>query len=311
MPLLSKDQLDELVRAATSAGLTNPERRPLLFRQIAKGISESLPVFSRPSDQLRSDLYELNDILESTNSEYPPLALWLDNAIELAFSRSESRVFGDIRNSFMTSQISVISQTSIEEYKELQSRRDLVEAALKLLQRPTKAYRASIIGPLFLHPDWYKERRNRKSQLPDYDSALGRHILKYGKERNHDIRLMLTFSDRYRAKISEYIQPNERQRFQEEMLKAVDDLWGENGDCGPDICCVHPGFIHIQMIFDSAVITTYRASQLTPTGGGLFSSSPDAIIRERAQFDTIFDTSSQGQSLELAKLHDKIKNIWR
>lgn len=193
---------------------------------------------------------------------------------------------------------------------ELGSRHKLVQVSLTLLTRPTRSYRDIMVGPLFLHPIWYRERRNRKVQLPNYDEALGEFVQRFARERTHEIRFIFTFSDRYRAKIDTYVEPGERSQFQDELLEAVDSLWGPSGDRGPDLCRVHPGFVHIPRIYDNAVVTTYRPSQLTPTAGGLLSYSPDVVERERSRFDTIFDTNSRGQEEELRILRESIRNLW-
>jgi hypothetical protein len=310
MRLLASQEIQELESVAVALGLASMERRTLLFEGLPNSFIESLPVCSRPSDQFRSDLSELNCTPEILGMDIPPFITWLENAIRIVHPRPEVEVFSRVRNSLVYAAMGTSSGKKDAGNEELRSRLELIQASLTLLTRPTHSYRATIVGPLFLHPVWYMERRNRKVQIPNYDEALANFIQQYGRDRTHEIRLIFTFSERYRAKVDLYVDPSERGRFQKELLEAVDALWGPIGDRGPDLCCVHPGFLHIPTIFDNAVITTYRPSQLTPTSEGLLSYSSDIVRRERSLFDTIFDTCSQGQEEELKKLKEHISKLW-
>ena len=53
----------------------------------------------------------------------------------------------------------------------LHTRREYVECPLSEL-RKTTSYRAIMVGPFFLHPDWYVQKRNKSVQIPNYDSEL-------------------------------------------------------------------------------------------------------------------------------------------
>lgn len=57
---LDNDTLDTLIAQAIAAGLSEAERRSLLLARLAPEVRASLQRFSRSSDQLRGDVYELN-----------------------------------------------------------------------------------------------------------------------------------------------------------------------------------------------------------------------------------------------------------
>ena len=311
MGLLADHALRELEEAAYTAGLAATERRQLLFRHVPPRFRDSLPTVSRPSDQLKSDIYELNLVPELSGVDKPPLVIWLENAIELVPSTPALRVFTRLKDVLAPSSSNSINfAKDTGNVKDLRSRRELIQASTGLLTAPTRSYRASIVGPMFLHPHWYMERRDKKVSYPNYDSILLRHIRQFGAERTNEIRFIFTNSERYRAKIEAYIEPSERLRFQTDLLKAIDSTWGLNGERGPDLCCVHPGFLHIQILFDNAVIITNRPSQMVPTAGGILSYSQDVIERERALFDNVFDSCSGGQHAELNKLRTHVENLW-
>lgn len=193
--------------------------------------------------------------------------------------------------------------------KDLQSRLVLVQTALSLL-RESKSYRSTIIGPLFLHPESYAKQRNRFVQIPNYDASLQSYIMKYSDIRCHNIRIILTNRDRYRKKIEKYITNSEKGKFQENLLRAVNDVWGENFEKGPDICCANTGFFEISMIYDDQMISTFRAAPQIPTEGGILYKDEDVVQRFRARFDTIFNGISRGQENEVKSLVSFIKNLW-
>lgn len=310
MTLLADHVLEELQSTAMEAGLASAERRPLLLRNMPKNFAANLPSLSRPKDQLLSDLEELNCVTEIPGLESPPLVTWLNNAIGLSSSTQFERVFLRLREGLQPKPVERARADPNQDFLELKSRRELVQTSLSLLVRPSQSFRATIVGPLFLHPPWYVERRNRKIQLPNYDVTLAEYVRTRALSRTHEIRLIFTLSERYRTKVEAYVKPQERRMFQESLLEAIEGLWGSSGNRGPDICCVHPGFLHIQSIYDTAVITTYRVSPTSPIGGGLISYRDDAIERERARFDNVFDSCSNGQEEELKKLMAHVKKLW-
>lgn len=71
--------VNSIVEEALNAGLADPEKRDLLLYGISRPICASLPRFSRPSDQLRSDVRTLA-------SQHPQsMAIWANNAAQQTF----------------------------------------------------------------------------------------------------------------------------------------------------------------------------------------------------------------------------------
>lgn len=79
MPL---GDLEDLVRTALECGLIGPEARRTLMRGLPMGFVYSLPTVSRPIDQLRFDLMELERTPRLIGLDRPPLAVWLSNAAD-------------------------------------------------------------------------------------------------------------------------------------------------------------------------------------------------------------------------------------
>lgn len=84
--------LENLVHLAMTVGLTGPERRQKLMYGLPMGFVYSLPTVSRPIDQLRFDLMELERTPRLSGVDAPPLAVWLKNAAVLTAGDGKAEV---------------------------------------------------------------------------------------------------------------------------------------------------------------------------------------------------------------------------
>lgn len=80
---MSLSEMETLVRLALEVGLIGSERRRQLLGGLPMGFVYSLPTVSRPIDQLRFDLMELERTPRLIGLDRPPLAVWLSNAAEI------------------------------------------------------------------------------------------------------------------------------------------------------------------------------------------------------------------------------------
>lgn len=78
----SRERLEDLVRLAIQCDLVGAERRRALLDGLPAGFVYSLPTVSRPIDQLRFDLMELQRTPRLIGLDRPPLVMWLTNAAE-------------------------------------------------------------------------------------------------------------------------------------------------------------------------------------------------------------------------------------
>ncbi|MEZ4434382.1 MAG: TIR domain-containing protein [bacterium] len=78
----SRERLEDLVRLAIQCDLVGAERRRALLDGLPTGFIYSLPTVSRPIDQLRFDLMELQRTPRLIGLDRPPLVVWLINAAE-------------------------------------------------------------------------------------------------------------------------------------------------------------------------------------------------------------------------------------
>jgi len=84
---MSLRDTEQIVQRALEAGLVGPEARRQLLHGLPMGFVYSLPTVSRPIDQLRFDLMELARTPRLIGLGKAPMAVWLENAVELALTR--------------------------------------------------------------------------------------------------------------------------------------------------------------------------------------------------------------------------------
>lgn len=89
---LSTAELEEVVAAAATAGLTGQDQRNILLSSIDQAIVLNLNTIQAPQLQLRSDLVSLNTIERLADGSVP-LQAWLSQAATLAAGRVEEAVF--------------------------------------------------------------------------------------------------------------------------------------------------------------------------------------------------------------------------
>jgi hypothetical protein len=209
---------------------------------------------------------------------------------------------------------SIIAPSEIDEIygggNILQSRRHYVECAMTLLNKTGDNYRATVVGPLMLHPDWYFERREKSIQLPNYEKRVFQHLCELGSHRLNSVRFIFRNADRYKEKVDAYVYPDERARFIDDVCSSIDTFFGTNGEKGPDVCCVDTGFFLVELIFKDGVLQSRRKSSTTAIDGGTVYYDKDIIIQERSRFDTAFDSCSKGRQHELNELKQFVQGIW-
>jgi hypothetical protein len=174
----------------------------------------------------------------------------------------------------------------------------------------TMSFRATFVGPVFLFPPWMIEKRNRFKHTPNFSVAV-RRFLQDAKAWDYEsVRLILRNADRFAVDYGRIVKGADRNRLVQDMLQAVTVLWGENGDEGPPIRCIDPGYLHLPHIFDDAVLVGTRPSAGAEVDGGWIETSADVVARERDRFDNVFDRVEQSQSEAIEKLQSFLRTMW-
>lgn len=194
--------------------------------------------------------------------------------------------------------------------KMLVTRKEYMDELIKHLGLNSKSYRAIIVGPIFLHPNWVFERRNKISSTSSYDDKLYEFVMSKSLRRNHNIKIILRNTERYKTKLDKLVLPEERERFKQDVLLAIDALWGMNNEKGPDLVCSNVGHFRIDVIFDNAVVSAARLSDSRPVSGGMLSLSKQDHQVQTQFFDQVFNELSEGNSIEVNKLREYVRVLW-
>ena len=192
----------------------------------------------------------------------------------------------------------------------LHTRREYFETAIRLFSQ-SNTYRAIAAGPFLLRPDWYMKRRDKAIQLPNYDKKLFLFVKsKCRNKRNHSIRFIFRNTERFKEKINKFVEPNERNKFIDDVLANIEIIWGKDGTQGPDLICHDTGFLRIDLIYDTAIIEANRTTPSNPISSGIIYKDQNSIQTAVDRYDNVFDNLSRGHDIELNSLENYIKLLW-
>lgn len=192
----------------------------------------------------------------------------------------------------------------------LSSRLELMTAIMAEMQGDLHSYRATTVGPNFIHPDWVVEIRNRQSTTPNYEAIYFKKVVFPDRHRLHTHRIFFRNTARYKDKVNKLVEQSERSSFIDDMLERIRFVWGENYDLGPSIRCHNVGFFRVEIVFPNSLISGRRLQENQPVSGGILIRDPVQIVQERAHFDQIFEAGYLGQELEVQALESFVRNLW-
>lgn len=168
----------------------------------------------------------------------------------------------------------------------------------------TKSYRTMVMGPYFLSPDWFLERKNLDRNYKDFELYFYNFLLDNNSET---IKIISTNTKRYGYKILPYLEDNERKRFVTDVKKKINKLWPNNNSKGPMLCCFDPGYLHIITVSDQLAIITQRLGYEDPTTHGFYTSDTDQLEYIRNEYDGLFDHHHSGNDQEILTLIEFIE----
>jgi hypothetical protein len=167
-----------------------------------------------------------------------------------------------------------------------------------------KLFRAIVVGPHFLHPNWVMRRRIARNPRPSFSYILRNYLedtIRQAKPR--DIRLIIRNNPRYRAILSELVEPNEISRLTEDMCATLHRLFeSERSQSALSFCCIDLGFYHGVIIGDSTCLVSNRPSGTSQITDGYVLSDPDNRFREFQRFEETFNANFKGQDAEIKML---------
>lgn len=195
--------------------------------------------------------------------------------------------------------------------RRLENRSAYLEAAIDELQKTEFTYRSIYVGPLFLHPLWYHKLRDARFGTPNYDVVVAEYLKNISKARSEQTRIILRNSPRYVEKVKELVPSGMLAKLRDDILAAIETLWGRDASKGPLICCMDTGILRIPLIHDKSCVIAVRSAVLSPINSGYLLTNKDDVEAEREMYDTLFDESTRGRRIEVSTLATYIDGLWR
>jgi hypothetical protein len=195
--------------------------------------------------------------------------------------------------------------------RKLVTREDYLRECARQLYTTEDELYIQYVGPLCLHPNWYFERRDQITKLPNMDRPVQEFIRANADKRTSKVRLTFRNAPRYVDKINEVVRPSERDKFIQEVLEIIDQIWGKEAEKGPDLCCLDTGFLHIPTIYKRVAITSSRTGASTPIQQGALYLDRDIVELEKQRFNDIFDANNRGLKQELDVLKTYVQGLWK
>lgn len=266
--------------------------------------SISSKIVEHMEQEVKNQINEVYDILDEYNIRF-----YKDIIIHKQYSISQKKMPIELEDY-------VSSLGGNEKYRgviygklNITNRKDLISAYIQSLDH-TEGFRNMVMGPYFLSPKWYRERANANCNHEDFDSLCYKFVKdRSGKEINRNIKFIFTNTHRYEIKVKDILTPSEYKRFFNDVSENIKEIWGENAEKGPLLCCVDPGYMHIITSSDRCAIITQRAGIMEPTHQGYITTDKEEIEKINQNFDDIFNYNYTSQKMELQKLIEFIREV--
>lgn len=195
--------------------------------------------------------------------------------------------------------------------KHLPNRRKYKEYVADLLSKNPIELKAMIIGPLFLHPEWFINKRIQKLRGVSFTKHLIDYLNFNVKKPNSDIRIIVRNSIRYSSAIRPLISSNEElmllKRAMYSNLESLSKMLHQYNSFS--FACFDPGYYQGIIISENECCKYHRNEEDTQINGGYIFYDPQTLEFENNRFDEIFDSNFRGIDKELEELEKFIKRL--
>lgn len=170
-------------------------------------------------------------------------------------------------------------------------------------------YFTTFVGPMFAHPDWCFDLTKKKLGGTGYDRALFDFLLNVPDAKASDVKIICRNSERYLEIIKGVIAPELLQDFKDQTLQRIDEIWSDDRDGWPLICCVDTGFYQLPTIHRNVAFVTHRRGRQSPIGDTIRSAEKSFLEDQKRIFQYIFEDNFRGIDVELSEMRKFITNI--
>jgi len=202
--------------------------------------------------------------------------------------------------------LTAVIDTDLKFEKIHHSKEEFNDSVISELEAQPKSLRAIIVGPHFLHPDCFIERRINKENRQSFSLALRTYLEKSLNMPDRDIRLIIRNNDRYLKYLEDFIKFDEIDFLIKEMNINLNNIIN---DKSIKICCKDVGFFDGVIITEESYYKYARTSEFTPIESFYQSKDPQKIEMEKAHFDKTFNANYKGKDNEIATLKSYIMSL--
>ncbi len=236
---------------------------------------------------LRSQFPDRTLLIQAIRSTAPLEAEWLDDVSasdETIYESAAALVDALQLNLSLESTLATIARDAGIE--RIQGHHEFFTACCDELRR-SQSLRLTLVGPTFLEPLWLRDRDAQTNPRPDFTRELRERLFTRTIApceiilRNNPVR--------YEANLREFVAgTDEFAHLIDGMLADSFELFGDQGEFGPRIRCIDPGYSHLPHLFDNVVLVGTRRSPNERVAGGWRMTDSATVAAERERWSELF-----------------------
>ena len=170
----------------------------------------------------------------------------------------------------------------------------------KEIAETTSLYK-SLVGPTFLLPEWWLQRRMVEAGTETQTQILKHKILE--GSFSHCELILRNDLMRFRTNVAAHVKSDtEWDELIAEMLETIDFIFGAKGDRGPNIRCYEIGYTYLATLCDDSAIFAVRGAADKKVAGGWLTRDRETRAVELDRWRIIFDGIEQSKQEAVAGL---------
>ncbi|MDY7031709.1 MAG: HNH endonuclease [Thermodesulfobacteriota bacterium] len=222
------------------------------------------------------------------------------------YSPSELRAHRDRWYNMVKKGALVSRETSDGSSTFLPTRKEYNDMVIETIESKPRVFRAILVGPHFLHPQWLIDRRQKIEPRKSFRAALRTYLVESSHDRTRDIRLILRNSEPYPERLKRLLKQHEVYDLIQDMLRNLYSIFFEERPSTISFCCMDPGHYHGVVISEKSCFVYLRETSISRIDGGYELKDPSHVKMEADRFDMTFDANFRGLDEETNILENYI-----
>lgn len=237
--------------------------------------------------QLRSQFPDRTLLVKAIRATAPLEGEWLDDSLasdESVYRSAAALVDALQLDLSLESTLDAVARDAGVE--RIQGHHEFFTACCDELRR-SQSLRLTLVGPTFLEPLWLRDREAQSNPRPDFTRELRERL--FARTIAPCEIILRNNPVRYKANLREYAAGSEEfSDLIDEMLVDSQELFGDQGEFGPRIRCIDPGYSHLPHLFDDVVLVGTRRSPNERVAGGWRMTDSATVAAERERWSEVF-----------------------